>query len=184
MDLRRLTQRYLNSVLPVTQTYDEILKTKLVCGKFPLTVAGLIKSLGMTVLLAAVSLFLAWPRCANTSNWYPVFLPVAAGLSILVQLFFYMIFSFGVTVSKPLFWIKCDVCSNLLLSFITMVASWMSYFDCIATLVNRIHTILCFTGSLIIIISCGAILLMYRHKKEVVLKPRERPVGDANVAVA
>lgn len=47
---RRKSQLFLTSISPVTNTYDELVKEKLETGKFPTTVTGVIKIIGMVRL--------------------------------------------------------------------------------------------------------------------------------------
>lgn len=47
---RRKSQLFLTSISPVTNTYDELVKEKLETGKFPTTITGVIKIIGIVSL--------------------------------------------------------------------------------------------------------------------------------------
>ncbi|XP_018577597.1 uncharacterized protein LOC108915922 [Anoplophora glabripennis] len=162
--LRRKSQLFLTSISPVTNTYDELVKEKLETGKFPTTMTGVIKIIGMLVLIFTLGFFLGQPTCKYTSSWYPYLFPSSLGASIAIQFVLFFIFSLGLTVKRPGLWIYTDVALNLAFSINTMICSVVTMKQCSEQgSLTKIPGPFGIAGGMILIISCGSIFLMYRY---------------------
>ncbi|KAJ8934148.1 hypothetical protein NQ314_013558 [Rhamnusium bicolor] len=127
---RRKSQLFLTSIAPVTNTYDELVKEKLEKGKFPTTVTGIIKIIGLLMLLFSLGFFLGQSGCDNTPSWYPYLFPASLGASILIQFVLFFLFSLGFTVKQPGIWIYLDVVLNLAFSLNTIICSVLTLKEC------------------------------------------------------
>lgn len=58
------------------------------------------------VLIAGLAIFLAKPACANVGSWYDYLYPICIGIHFAVALVFYIVFSAGLTVSRPGKWVN------------------------------------------------------------------------------
>ncbi|KAJ8925780.1 hypothetical protein NQ315_009630 [Exocentrus adspersus] len=160
---RRKSQLFFTSISPVTNTYDELVKEKLETGKFPTTVTGVIKIIGMLVLLFSLGFFLAQPTCSKTASWYPYLLPTSLGASIVVQFILFFLFSLGLAVKRPGLWIYMDLILNFILSLNTIVCSVITLNQCSEQGLTKIPGPAGIAGGVILIVSCGSIFLMYRY---------------------
>ncbi|KAK9877526.1 hypothetical protein WA026_018633 [Henosepilachna vigintioctopunctata] len=154
-------------IAPIIHTYDEVIKNKLETGKFPFTVTGIIKVLGMLFLIASFALFIATPTCENTSSWYPYLFPISIGICLGFILVFYVIFSSGATTERPAVWVKVDIGVNLCLAIIGICSSVASLIDCGKGVFSQIIIeIIGIIGCIISVIGCIGIFLMYRFVDE------------------
>ncbi|XP_057654443.1 uncharacterized protein LOC130892817 [Diorhabda carinulata] len=163
---RRKSQLFLNNIAPVKNTYDELVKKKLKGGKFPGTKTGIIKIIGMLVLLFAVVFFLVEPFCDNTPSWYPYLLPLSCSVTILTQFVLFIFFSMGRTVTRPGFWIYLDIGTVLLLSITSVICSVLTSIACQGSNDEKIGPSCGMAGSVVLIISCGSIFLMFRYVED------------------
>ncbi|KAG5896410.1 hypothetical protein JTB14_022493 [Gonioctena quinquepunctata] len=170
--VRRKSRLLLNNLAPVTNTYDELVRSKLEAGQFTTTVTGVIKVIGMLVLLFSLAFFLAQPLCENTADWYPYLFPASVLTTLGVQLTMYIIFSLGGTVRRPGIWIYLDIGLILTLSVVTITCSVITFKECIqGGSQNEIPGPCAMAGAIILIISCGSIFLLYRFVEEEDLTP-------------
>ncbi|RZC32609.1 hypothetical protein BDFB_005576 [Asbolus verrucosus] len=169
---RAINQRraqFLKAFAPVSASLDELIREKLESGKFPLTKTGWTKIIAILVTLAGIALFYgqSWDVCENKPDWYLIVFPVCTGANIVVLLLFYMIFSFGCTVSYPGRWVTADIIANLLFGIIAIIGSVMTTLPTLKCRENvTMHAIpgpLGIAGGALSIIGCAAIFLMYRY---------------------
>ncbi|KAJ8947263.1 hypothetical protein NQ318_014159 [Aromia moschata] len=181
---RRKSQLFLTSISPVTNTYDELVKEKLESGKFPTTKTGIIKIIGMFCCLAW-RFFLDNRYVKTPRQWYPYLFPISLGVTIFTQFVLFFIFAWGLTVKRPGLWIHLDVLLILLFSLNTIVSSVITLKECSDQgSLTKIPGPFGIAGGVILMVSCGAIFLMYRYIEEdeptipIPRSPRPRTSGS------
>ncbi|KAJ3647604.1 hypothetical protein Zmor_019474 [Zophobas morio] len=174
--------QFLNSFSPVTVSFDELVREKLECGKFPLTKTAWIKVVATIVSLAGIALFLAqaWDVCVDKPDWYDIVFPACVGCNIVVQLGLYLIFSCGGTVSQPGKWVTADIVLNLIFAVVGIVGSIMTTATKVTCKENvSMHQIpgpLGIAGGVLTVVGCAAIFLMYRYVEDEDIQVPQSPM--------
>ncbi|XP_030763453.1 uncharacterized protein LOC115888024 [Sitophilus oryzae] len=165
--IRRKTQLLLQTISPVYNTYDELVKKKLKRGKFPQTKTGIIKMVGMSLEFSSLASWIViTPQCNNWTIAY-VFL-VSDSIGFLGQLILFLLFSLGLTIKNPGRWISADVGFNFFVSLLTIIDAILTLKMCVnnKSLIYRLAEILGICGAGVELLSCVAILLMYRYVED------------------
>ncbi|XP_060530321.1 uncharacterized protein LOC132704371 [Cylas formicarius] len=182
---RRKSQLFLHNISPVTNSYDELVKENLTCGKFPTTKTGIIKMLGLSFLVGGfISYIFSSEPCQD--EFYSYFFFISTGVITLGEFTLFLIFSFGLTVKHPAKWIALDIVFDLLASLFAIAASSLSMKLCSTNdIVNKMTGTLSIIGSATLFFSCAALFLMYRYvtyEDENEL-PQPRPLKDARKSI-
>ncbi|XP_076257713.1 uncharacterized protein LOC143194861 [Rhynchophorus ferrugineus] len=183
---RRKSQLFLTNISPVSNTYDELVRKKLKKGKFPQTKTGIIKMIAMSFQFSSlISWLIITQQC---SDWLFAYIYlICTAMGFICQFLLFMLFSFGRTVKDPGIWIRRDIIVNILASVFIILTAVLLLNKCSnnGDMTQKLSEILGICGAVISLLSCVAILLMYRYVEdpEVVVPkpPKPTPVQRKSI---
>ncbi|GJQ66592.1 hypothetical protein Trydic_g4568 [Trypoxylus dichotomus] len=163
----RKSQLHFDWIIPVTKSHDEVVSDKLKPGKFVVTATGLIKALGLIFLLAGITFFLSSRMCIDDGSWHVLTFSIPNAIVLLLSLTLYLVFSCGLTVTRPGLWVKTDIISNLLTPLLAIILSIVATFTCSKNgQLQSIPLPLVITGNVVLLVSTASLFLLYRYREE------------------
>ncbi|XP_017778893.1 PREDICTED: uncharacterized protein LOC108564377 [Nicrophorus vespilloides] len=172
----RKSLAFLQSVIAVTKTHDEVVKEKFKPGKYVFTVAANIKIAAVIILLACLAITISSDYCVENVI-YRYLIGIVSGLTLIIVFCLYVIFSSGVVVQRTTTWVKIDIITNLILALLTIISCSLCMNMClINSTIRKVPGPLGLTGGALLISSCAALFLLYRYREDEVVESLPRPM--------